>query len=60
VPRYRERQVLIDGLVHRGQGYFTGRELYFFDPSATDWNCATPPGAPACLRFPLTNSHSRR
>ena len=23
----------IDGLVHRGQGFFTDRELYFFDPS---------------------------
>ncbi len=30
---FRERQVPIDGLVHRGQGFFTGRELYFFDPS---------------------------
>ena len=28
-----ERQVPIDQLVHRGQGFFTGRELYFFDPS---------------------------
>ena len=28
-----ERQVPIDQLVHRDQGFFTGRELYFFDPS---------------------------
>ena len=30
---FRERQVPMDQLVHRGQGFFTGRELYFFDPS---------------------------
>ena len=30
---FRERQVPIDRLVHRGVGFFTGRELYFFDPS---------------------------
>ncbi len=32
---FRERDIPIDGLVYRGQGFFTGRELYFFDPS---WN----------------------
>ena len=26
-------QIPIDQLVHRAQGFFTGRELYFFDPS---------------------------
>ena len=30
---FLEHNVPIDGLVHRGQGVFTGRELYFFDPS---------------------------
>lgn len=30
---FLERKVPIDGLVHRKQGFFTGRELYFFDPS---------------------------
>ena len=30
---FQERQVPMDGLVHRGVGVFTGRELYFFDPS---------------------------
>ena len=28
-----ERQVPIDQLVRRDQGFFTGRELYFFGPS---------------------------
>jgi len=32
---FRERDITIDDLVYRGQGFFTGRELYFFDPS---WN----------------------
>lgn len=30
---FHERQIPIDGLVYRGRGVFTGRELYFFDPS---------------------------
>ncbi len=30
---FRERQVPIDQLVYRAKGFFTGRELYFFDPS---------------------------
>ena len=30
---FRERDIPVDGLVYRGQGFFTGRELYFFDPS---------------------------
>ena len=30
---FAERQVPIDELVYRGRGFFTGRELYFFDPS---------------------------
>ena len=30
---FQERRVPIDGLVHRAKGFFTGRELYFFDPS---------------------------
>ncbi len=30
---FRERQIPIDDLVYRGRGFFTGRELYFFDPS---------------------------
>ncbi len=30
---FLERQVPMDQLVHRAQGFFTGRELYFFDPS---------------------------
>ena len=32
---FRERDIPIDGLVYRGEGFFTVRELYFFDPS---WN----------------------
>ena len=32
---FRDRDIPIDDLVYRGQGFFTGRELYFFDPS---WN----------------------
>ena len=27
------RQIPIADLIYRGQGFFTGRELYFFDPS---------------------------
>ena len=30
---FQERQIPIADLVYRGQGFFTGRELYFFDPS---------------------------
>jgi len=30
---FLKRHVAFDGLVHRKQGFFTGRELYFFDPS---------------------------
>ena len=30
---FRERKVPVDQLIHRAQGFFTGRELYFFDPS---------------------------
>lgn len=30
---FRERQIPIDDLVYRARGFFTGRELYFFDPS---------------------------
>ncbi len=30
---FRERQIPVDDLVYRGRGVFTGRELYFFDPS---------------------------
>jgi len=30
---FLEHKVPVDGLVHRKQGLFTGRELYFFDPS---------------------------
>ena len=30
---FRARQIPIDQLVYRAQGFFTGRELYFFDPS---------------------------
>ena len=30
---FQERQIPIDELFHRGKGFFTGRELYFFDPS---------------------------
>ncbi len=32
---FSERDIPIDDLVYRGKGFFTGRELYFFDPS---WN----------------------
>lgn len=30
---FRERGVQVDSLVYRAKGHFTGRELYFFDPS---------------------------
>ena len=30
---FKEKKVPIDRLYYRGRGYFTGRELYFFDPS---------------------------
>ena len=30
---FHRRGVPIDNLTYRGQGFFTGRELYFFDPS---------------------------
>jgi len=30
---FRERHIRIDQLYHRKEGYFPGRELYFFDPS---------------------------
>jgi len=30
---FQERQIPIDQLVYRAKGFFTGRELYFFDPS---------------------------
>jgi hypothetical protein len=30
---FQERKIPIDRLYYRGKGFFTGRELYFFDPS---------------------------
>jgi len=30
---FHERRIPIDDLVYRAKGFFTGRELYFFDPS---------------------------
>ena len=30
---FREKGVKVDSLVYRAKGHFTGRELYFFDPS---------------------------
>jgi extradiol dioxygenase family protein len=30
---FQERQIRIDRLYYRAKGFFTGRELYFFDPS---------------------------
>ncbi len=30
---FAERRVPIDELIYRAKGFFTGRELYFFDPS---------------------------
>ena len=30
---FHERNIKIAYLTYRGQGFFTGRELYFFDPS---------------------------
>ena len=30
---FHERQIPIAGLTYRANGFFTGRELYFFDPS---------------------------
>jgi hypothetical protein len=32
---FYQQKVNVSGLVYRAQGYFAGRELYFFDPS---WN----------------------
>ena len=30
---FRQRAIKIDNLTYRAQGFFTGRELYFYDPS---------------------------
>jgi catechol 2,3-dioxygenase-like lactoylglutathione lyase family enzyme len=30
---FRQRNIHVDQLYHRKEGYFPGRELYFFDPS---------------------------
>ena len=30
---FHERQIPVDDLIYRAKGFFTGRELYFFDPS---------------------------
>ena len=30
---FEEKKIPVDQLVYRGQGFFTGRELYFSDPS---------------------------
>ena len=30
---FKENQVEVIDLVYRAKGYFTGRELYFYDPS---------------------------
>lgn len=30
---FDEKKIPVDELVYRAQGFFTGRELYFFDPS---------------------------
>lgn len=30
---FDERQIRISDLIYRARGFFTGRELYFFDPS---------------------------
>ena len=30
---FHERKIPIDQLIYRAKGFFTGRELYFFDPS---------------------------
>ena len=30
---FHERKIPIDDLIYRAKGFFTGRELYFFDPS---------------------------
>ena len=30
---FHQRQIPIEGLVYRARGFFTGRELYFLDPS---------------------------
>jgi len=30
---FHDRNIPIDGLVYRARGFFTGRELYFLDPS---------------------------
>jgi len=30
---FHEREIRIDHLTYRARGVFTGRELYFFDPS---------------------------
>ena len=30
---FHQREIRIDNLTYRARGFFTGRELYFFDPS---------------------------
>ena len=46
---FHERQMTIDQLVYRAKGFFTGQELYFFDPSGNrlelrnpDWSEGMP------------------
>ena len=39
----RPRQIPIDQLVYRAHGFFTGRELYFFDPSGNRFRTVSRP-----------------
>jgi len=46
---FYERKIPIDRLYYRGKGFFTGRELYFFDPSGNRLELRDPtwkPGMP--------------
>jgi extradiol dioxygenase family protein len=46
---FQERKIPIDRLYYRGKGFFTGRELYFFDPTGNRLELRDPtwkPGMP--------------
>ena len=44
---YEKKYPLTDSTI-AAKGFFTGRELYFFDPTATGSSCVIRPGKRAC------------
>ena len=45
---FSEKKVPIDRLYYRAKGFFTGRELYFFDPSGNRLELRDPTWKAAC------------